>query len=276
MESFLQFFQDYPVLNIFILLIVVAIVLSRLPKVDLGYSRAFKKRRVINWMTIGLAYAFLYMGRYNLTVSKNAFGELMTKQDFGIIFLVGTWVYGVSFIINGPLTDKWGGRRTIIISTLGSALANLLMGLVTYFGFTSNLVVVFSVLYGLNMYFQSFGAVSIVKVNSEWFNIKERGTFGGIFGILISLGLYFAYDWGGLIAKNFAIQWVFFVPMLMLGLFCFLCFILVHDTPEMAGHEPIITGTEGVADYGGKLSAIQVGVKMFQDPVIRVIAFVEF
>ena len=30
----------------------------------------------------------------------------------------------------------------------------------------------------------------------------ERGTFGGIFGILISLGLYFAFDWCALIAEN--------------------------------------------------------------------------
>ena len=43
------------------------------------------------------------------------------------------------------------------------------------------------------MYFQSFGAVSIVKVNAAWFHVRERGTFGGIFGVLISLGLYLAF-----------------------------------------------------------------------------------
>ena len=46
------------------------------------------------------------------------------------------------------------------------------------------------------MYFQSYGAVAIVKVNSSWFHVRERGIFGGIFGVLISLGLYFAFDWG--------------------------------------------------------------------------------
>ena len=63
------------------------------------------------------------------------------------------------------------------------------------------LVPMFSALYALNMYFQSFGAVSIVKVNSAWFHLRERGTFGGIFGILISLGLYFAFDWSSAIVK---------------------------------------------------------------------------
>ena len=59
-----------------------------------------------------------------------------------------------------------------------------------------DLVVVFSILYALNMYFQSYGAVSIVKVNAHWFHVRERGIFGGIFGTLISLGIYFAFDWG--------------------------------------------------------------------------------
>jgi hypothetical protein len=37
----------------------------------------------------------------------------------------------------------------------------------------------FSVLYAANMYFQSFGAVSIVKVNAHWFHVTERGGFSG-------------------------------------------------------------------------------------------------
>ena len=61
----------------------------------------------------------------------------------------------------------------------------------------------FTLAFAMNMYFQSFGAVSIVKVNAAWFHLRERGTFGGIFGILISLGLYFAYDVGKRITEHF-------------------------------------------------------------------------
>src|SRR6185369_11396350 len=103
--------------------------------------------------------------------------------------------YGLAFLVNGPLTDKLGGRTTILIAAAGSAAANAAMGLVLQMGWTHDLVRTFTVLYCLNMYFQSFGAVSIVKVNAAWFHLRERGTFGGIFGILISLGLYFAFDW---------------------------------------------------------------------------------
>ena len=58
----------------------------------------------------------------------------------------------------------------------------------------------FAVLYGLNMLCQSFGAISTIKVKSYWFHVRERGTFGAIFGTLISLGVYFAFDWGRAIA----------------------------------------------------------------------------
>src|SRR6266851_4786023 len=171
----------------------------------LNHSRWFMVRRFINWFPLGMTYAFLYMGRYNLNVSKNALGSLMSKEDFGLIFAAGTWTYALSFLVNGPLVDKIGGKKGIIIAALGSSLANIMMGALTFLVVTNQLkmklVVVFSMIYALNMYFQSYGAVSIIKVKAYWFHVRERGVFGAVFGTLISLGVYFAFDWGGAIVK---------------------------------------------------------------------------
>ena len=87
----------FELLPIGVLLAVVAFVLGRLPPVEgVNHTAAFRKRRVMNWLPLGLTYAFLYMGRYNLKVSKFAFenleGEsegcvvLMSNADFGNIF----------------------------------------------------------------------------------------------------------------------------------------------------------------------------------------------
>ncbi|HUP57170.1 MAG TPA: MFS transporter, partial [Bdellovibrionota bacterium] len=103
-------------LPVLILLGAIAIVIARLPRVELGHSDAFRKRRLLNWLPLGLTYSFLYMGRYNLTVSKNALGSLMSNADFGTIFFWGTLVYGFAFIVNGPLTDKFGGRFAILLA----------------------------------------------------------------------------------------------------------------------------------------------------------------
>jgi OPA family glycerol-3-phosphate transporter-like MFS transporter len=35
----------------------------------------FLSRRSINWFPLGMTYSFLYMGRYNRTVAKNALGR---------------------------------------------------------------------------------------------------------------------------------------------------------------------------------------------------------
>src|SRR5437868_11862624 len=97
----------------------------------LKHSHKFLFRRFINWFPLGMTYAFLYMGRYNLNVSKNALGSLMSNKDFGTIVFVGTVVYGLSFLINGPLVDKIGGRKGIIIAAIGSSIANVVLGIVT-------------------------------------------------------------------------------------------------------------------------------------------------
>src|SRR5436309_5381060 len=165
----------------------------------------FLSRRFINWFPLGMTYAFLYMGRYNLTVAKNALGSLMSNKDFGLIFAAGTITYAFSFLINGPLVDKIGGKKGILIAALGAAAANVALGVITWLVLTSRIHVrllrSFSVTYGLNMYFQSYGAVWIIKVKAHWFHVRERGVFGAIFGTLISFGVYFAFDWGQAIVQ---------------------------------------------------------------------------
>lgn len=62
------------------LLVAIGIVLSRLPKVDMGHSTAFKRRRVFDWLPLGLTYAFLYFGRYNLSTTVDKFEPLLYES----------------------------------------------------------------------------------------------------------------------------------------------------------------------------------------------------
>jgi len=260
-----------------ILLLVIFVVLRRLPKVELGHSEEFKRRRLLNWLVLGLTYSFLYMARYNINQYKYVGG--LTEAEFGAIFGWGSAVYGVAFLINGPLTDRWGGRTTILLAAGGALVANLLMGYSVWSGtplFGSGYKTML-VLYCMNMYFQSFGAVSIVKVNGSWFHLRERGTFGGIFGILISLGLFFAYDGGKMITDALPkdLEWLFFIPAGILLLFFIGCFVLVRDSPAKAGLKDFDLGDASTADDGVKESAIQVIIRMLKHPVILTIALIE-
>ncbi len=275
-------------LPILILLGVVILVISRLPRVPgISHSPEFRRRRVLNWLPLGLIYAFLYMGRYNLTVAKDAFGDaLMDNADFGWIFGAGTFVYGFSFLLNGPLTDRYGGKFAILLGAGGAVIFNALMGIVTLLVTQSadpgqsflggNLTSIFALLYSGNMYFQSFGAVAIVKCNAPWFHVRERGVFGAIFGILISLGIYFAFDWGYMIIQSLPLAWVFFIPAILLIIFWFLVFSIVRNTPGDAGFADFDTKDASSGDDGPNLGAIAVFKMMLSNPVILTIASIEF
>lgn len=272
----------------------------------LHHNRWFQTRRFINWFPLGMTYAFLYMGRYNLAVSKNAMGALMSNQDFGWIFAIGTWTYALCFLVNGPLVDKIGGKKGILIAAAGSAAANIALGVLTYLAVTHQLkvrlVVAFSVVYAVNMYFQSYGAVSIIKVKAYWFHVRERGVFGAIFGTLISLGVYFAFDWGGAIVKitqtdatdaggwlgnalrrvfrpeagGVDATWaVFFVPAAIMLFWLVMDWWLIKDTPEEAGFPPFDTHDASSGEMDVEFTTGQLLKKVFTNPLMIFIALVE-
>jgi OPA family glycerol-3-phosphate transporter-like MFS transporter len=281
------------IVPILVLCAVIAVVVTRLPKVDVGHTPAFLRRRMLNWLPLGLTYAFLYMGRYNLTVLKNVQG--ITQRDFGNIDFWGSLIYGVSFLVNGPLADRFGGRRTILLAAGGAVASNALIGALWLTGaIDGHSTVPLMVLFSLNMYFQSFGAVSIVKVNASWFHLRERGTFGGIFGILISLGLYFAFDWGSRIAAAGCpgcgakagvagasvadlqgLAWLFLVPAAILAVFWALSFAFVRDTPADAGLTDFDVEDASSADPTYHETSLQVVARMLRNPIIVTIAIIE-
>ncbi len=258
----------------------VAVIVGYFLNNPLGHSRRFILRRFLNWFPLGMTYSFLYMGRYNLNVSKNALGSLMSKEEFGLIFGLGTLVYAVSFLVNGPLVDKIGGKKGILIAGFGSASANILLGLLTMAvlagRFRAHLVAAYAVLYGLNMYFQSYGAVSIIKVKAYWFHVRERGVFGAIFGTLISFGVYFAFDWGqGIVDFTKSIPAVFFIPALIIAFWSVTDIWAVADTPEDAGFPAFDThdASSGLMDVN--FTYLELLKKVFASPLMLMIAVVE-
>ncbi len=291
---------------ILVMLCLAAIVAIYFFNNPMRHSGRFMVGRFLNWFPLGMTYAFLYMGRYNLTVSKNALGTLMSNHDFGWIFGIGTWVYALSFLVNGPLVDKIGGKKGILIATVGSAAANIVMGMLTYLAVTGRLqmklVVAFSTVYAINMYFQSYGAVSIIKVKAYWFHVRERGVFGAIFGTLISFGVYFAFDWGQSIVKitranappgndwlsreiqsvftspgqSVDATWaVFFIPAAIMVFWAVIDLWLIKDTPEEANFESFDTHDASSGQMHIEFTRMELLKKVFTSPLMMLIATVE-
>ena len=266
----------------------------------------FLSRRFINWFPLGMTYAFLYMGRYNLTVAKNALGPLMSNKDFGMIFGIGTGVYAFSFLVNGPLVDRIGGKKGILIAALGAAAANIAMGVIVWSVLTGRTAIPLfwplSIIYALNMYFQSYGAVSIIKVKANWFHVRERGVFGAIFGTLISFGVYFAFEWGQAIVDMTKVKmpaapnalthflrdlflpagatmdatWaVFFIPAIILVGWAVLDFWLIKETPELAGFPYLDTHDASSGHMHEEYSTLDLLKKVFCSPLMLLLGGIE-
>jgi OPA family glycerol-3-phosphate transporter-like MFS transporter len=287
----------YPVTIAICLLAVVVVYFVSNP---LRHGRWFMMRRFINWFPLGMTYAFLCMGRYNIIVAKPALGTLMSKSDLGIIFGTGTVVYALSFLVNGPLIDKkLGGKRGMLVSAVGASLANVALGVLTWLivarHLKVNLVASFSLLYAINMYFQSFGSMSIIKVKAYWFHVRERGVFGAIFGSLISIGVYFAFDWGGsiiamtkadsigLLHKIFTsagppmdATWsIFYIPAVILIFWALLDWWLIKDSPEEAGFPHFDTCDASSGQMHVEFSVMDLLKKVFASKLMLLVACVE-
>ncbi|HOQ61296.1 MAG TPA: MFS transporter, partial [Vicinamibacterales bacterium] len=93
----------------------------------MNHPAAYRRRRFANWFPLGITYATYYMGRYNLNVSSTTImGQFhLSKADFGLIATAGFWTYALSVALNGPLADRIGGKKSILIGAAGASLVNL-------------------------------------------------------------------------------------------------------------------------------------------------------
>src|SRR5207237_9395109 len=112
----------------------------------------------------------------------------------------------------------------------------------------ARLILSMGVLYPGNCYFQSSRALSVVKVNAPWFHVRERGFFGGVFGIMISIGYTLALTVGGFLLANFPYYVIFLAPAGALLTMALIDWFVVRDTPGKAGHADFDTGDASSGD----------------------------
>jgi OPA family glycerol-3-phosphate transporter-like MFS transporter len=239
------------------------------PAIEGFEDPGFRARRTQNWIVLGLLYAFFYATRYNLSALSGQLSSYFgwTNTEYGVFETMMPFVYGVSVLVNGPIADRVGGKKAFLFGASGVVLMNVLFGLGTLvvdtpavwqgtgktavlvtpavlrYGFgTGTVIGMMATVWGLNGYFQSFGALSIVKVNAQWFHLSERGTFAGIFGVLIRLGLILAFSGVPLLAGHLPLMWAFWIPAAGVAVLLALNYFLMENTPADAGYEGLDTG----------------------------------
>jgi OPA family glycerol-3-phosphate transporter-like MFS transporter len=245
------------------------------------HSREFRVRRMWNWLTLGLTYAAMYMARYNFSYANpqicKEYG--LDTEDMGAIISAGSLLYGLAAMFNGPIADRLGGRAAMLIGAAGACVFNLAFGLAAYMGFLgagTMLVVYLATVWSLNQYFQSYSALSLIKVNSAWFHVAERGVFSAIFGSMIQSGRFFVITlMTSALVTGLEWQWKFFLPAFVVAVFFVITFFVVKNAPNDAGLGEFDPRDASSGDTEA-ITFRYVARKVFTNPVAITIAAAEF
>jgi len=236
------------------------------------HTQAFRERRAVNWLSLGMLYAFFYATRYNFAAAAPRMAVPLgwKNTELGVFEMMMPLVYGLAVVFNGPLADRIGGKKAFLFGAVGVTVMNVLFGLASFavispavwsgqagaadhvvtpavlgFGLSSGmLLTLMAIVWGLNGYFQSFGALSIVKVNAQWFHVRERGTFAGVFGVLIRFGLLLAFQGVPLIFLFFPWQYAFWIPAFCVAVFFLVNLKWMQNSPKDAGLGEFDTGDD--------------------------------
>jgi sugar phosphate permease len=259
------------------------------------YPKGFRARRGLNWASLGLMYAAYYMCRYNFRFAtpgmQAEFG--FTTTQIADMLAIWSLTYGTGQLVNGLLTDRIGGKRSMQIGAYGTIAINLLMGLAPLlviggalagaakFVFHSDVVdpafIAISVVWLVNGWFQSFGAPGMIKINAAWFRRNERGTFAGIFGFMIQLGQVVSSKLSPAILNGISLgilvvapgqwRWLFIIPPIVTLVAAIFMTLAAKATPEQVGFAGVIV--DEIDNSAGVTVSIKESFKtIFNHPLI--------
>lgn len=225
-------------------------------------DRLYRHHRVRVMWGITLCYGIVYMCRLSLGMVKQPLinGGIFTPVDLGTIGSTLFYAYAFGKLCNGFVADYANQKRFLALGFLLTSLANICMGL------TSSVFVAATV-WGLNGWFQSFGAPSCVVALTSWFSNNERGRTYGIWSCAHSLGEGLTFLCVGAIVAAWGWRSGFIIPG-VIGVACAgFAYWLVQDRPRTMGLPDVATWRN---DHGAaKSKSSSASVWSLQREVLR-------
>lgn len=224
-------------------------------------SKRFKEYAWKMLLSFGCIYLFFYNGRQNINLVMTQIAEYFgkTTSSIGIISSSLFWCYAFGQLVNGRLGSYFGYKKFMIIGIIMSTIMNILISF-------QNSILVISILWGLNGYFQSMVWANGIGVLNKWWSKEKRGfatgiatAFSGIaqvvtyLSVSLCIGLFPELGWRA--GFRFPV-----IPILFLLIpFC----ILFKEKPEDVGLKPIEKENVKIKDDKGFLYPYK---KLFSKP----------
>ncbi len=197
-------------------------------------DRLYRQSRIRVMLAITIGYGLIYMCRLAIGVVKKPLIDegIFTPTELGTIGSALFYTYALGKLTNGFLADHANARRFLAAAFLLTAICNIFMGLTTA-------VVTATLLWGLNGWFQSFGAPGGVVAMTAWFSNRERGRAYGLWSTAHSIGEGLTFLLVGGLVSVAGWRWGYWGPGIIgivtaIGVFALMC-----DRPQTLGLPPV-------------------------------------
>jgi OPA family sugar phosphate sensor protein UhpC-like MFS transporter len=193
-------------------------------------DRLFKSNRWRVMFAITVGYGLIYTCRLAIGMVKPSMIDagIFTPAQFGVIGSALFYTYALGKLTNGFLADHANMRVFLTFGFVMTAICNVAMGF-------ADTVFLAAIIWGVNGWFQGFGAPGGVVAMTAWFSNKERGRAYGLWSTAHSIGEGLTFFVIGAVVAFFGWRWGFFVPA-MIGFFAAaMMWLLVRDRPRTLG-----------------------------------------
>lgn len=193
-------------------------------------DRLFKSTRWRVMLAITLGYGLIYTCRLAIGMVKPSMIDagIFTPAEFGLIGSALFYTYALGKLTNGFFADHANMRIFLTFGFVMTAICNIGMGF-------ADTVLLAAVIWGINGYFQGFGAPGGVVAMTHWFSNKERGRAYGLWSTAHSVGEGLTFFVTGAVVAYFGWRWGYFVPAMIGFAAAAMMWTLVRDRPRTMG-----------------------------------------
>lgn len=194
----------------------------------------FQSRRMSVFLSITLGYALFYVIRLSFSVVKKPLMNtgVLDANQIGMMGALFFATYGIGKCLNSFLADRMNIKRFFSFGLFMSAAITLAMG------FTTSFAALF-VLWGVNGWFQSYGAGPCIVALNQWYSNRERGTYYGIWFASHNIGAALTYLVTAALVMKYSWHMGFIVPGVICLIGSFFIYKFMYDRPETYGLPPV-------------------------------------
>jgi OPA family sugar phosphate sensor protein UhpC-like MFS transporter len=222
----------------------------------------YRRHRLRVMLAVTLGYGVIYTCRLALGVVKKPLIDagVFGPAELGLIGSALFYAYALGKLTNGFLADHANIKKFLAVGFLFSALCNIGMGFSSVLG-------VAVALWGLNGWFQSFGAPGGVVAMTAWFSNRERGRYYGIWSTAHSLGEGLTFLVVGALVAALGWRWGFWIPGLIGVAIAAIVYRFVQDRPRTLGLPAVAdwrkdyytpSSTQDLSTFGAQLAILKI------------------